>query len=548
MKLFVRICSVFFALLSAPLLAQSPQIIITEPQSLAGRYGAVTFDVAPSAFFSATATPPAEFFVIDYINCAKQVFSVPVVGTVKGKVAFVADADTACKFDDIVRLVEAEGALAVVLNTPGNNVGTTMTHVNPVGTTIPAFRMVNAISAGAIRDAIVKGFVVRGAFQTLQYLKPTYQPISILPGQKRSIPVNMVPTIGASIDFQSVDLFRTDAGIQTAGQFTSGCTGTTFSYSAVEKAVSVQAPAGLTYTGLCTITYLISDSAKYEVASQIDIYFGMPVVIVDFAWTQPSVPIAIDVMENDIGDRSTKVAAKIDFGLSGDAITQAVTTAQGSWAVKDGKVIFSPVNGFEGLAVQRYRVGGQNGGFSNNAAIRVKVGKNAAAYANNLKLSREFYLPSRDVYFRTADAGEADFVAAGGAGPWIETLSVFPVGGTNQICRFYGNTKIDPITSKVYGPQSHFYTIDQGECDALKKSYVANAKSWSFESLDFSAIPLNADKTCPADTFIVYRAYNNGFPTKDSNHRYTTNSTELRALLPLGWTYEGPVFCVPYLI
>jgi Repeat of unknown function (DUF5648) len=546
-SIFIRAMASLGAFLSTSVCAQSPQIIITEPQSLAGRYGAVTFDVAPSAFFSATAIPQGEFFVYDYVNCDKKTFVAPVVGSVKGKVAFITDTDTACKFDDIVRLVQAEGATAVVINTPGNNVGAMMSHANPAGLTIPALRLVNGTAGGAIRDAIVKGFVVRASFQTMPYLRPSYLPVSVMPGQKRSALVSMIPTLGASINFESVDLFRSEAGLQTSGRFTSGCTGMTFSYSSADKAITVQVPSDLSYTGLCTLTYLISDSDKYEVASRIDILIGMPTAVADYAWTEPATPIALNVLENDIGDASTKDASKVDLAFSGDTVVQSVTTVQGIWAVKEGRLLFSPASGFEGLASQRYRVGGKNGGFSNEAVVRIKVGKNIPAYAKNLKLSREFYLPSRDVYFRTADAGEADFVASGGAGPWIETLSTFPVGGTNQICRFYGNTKIDPATNKVYGPQSHFYTIDQGECDALKKSYVANAKSWNFESLDFSAIPMNSDKTCPSESLPVYRVYNNGFPTKDSNHRYTTSSNDLRAMLPTGWSYEGPVFCAPFL-
>jgi hypothetical protein len=124
---------------------------------------------------------------------------------------------------------------------------------------------------------------------------------------------------------------------------------------------------------------------------------------------------------------------------------------------------------------------------------------------------------------------------------------LIPVGGSDQICRFYGNSKINPATNAPYGPQSHFYTIDKGECESLKASYAAGAKSWSFESLDFAAVPLKADKTCPAETVPVYRMYNNGFPAKDSNHRYALSPDDFRALLPLGWQSEGAVFCVPFL-
>jgi hypothetical protein len=42
----------------------------------------------------------------------------------------------------------------------------------------------------------------------------------------------------------------------------------------------------------------------------------------------------------------------------------------------------------------------------------------------------------------------------------------------------------------------------------------------------------------------LYRAYNNGFPTRDSNHRFATELALLEALRPQGWIVEGAVMCV----
>ena len=159
--------------------------------------------------------------------------------------------------------------------------------------------------------------------------------------------------------------------------------------------------------------------------------------------------------------------------------------------------------------------------------------------------AREFYLAARDIYFRTADNGEANFVASGGAGPWVETQQSFPVGGIKQVCRFYGNTNINPATGQVYGPSSHFYTIEDGDCNTLKSIYKPNEKAWSFESNDYFAVPLDGNKQCPVGTRSVYRAYNNGFPAKDANHRYDMNRSNLAALVARGWTDEGAVFCEP---
>jgi hypothetical protein len=537
------------ALVSMQAFAQTHQITITEPAALVGRFAALTFTSAPGAFSSANPVPQAEFFVIDYVNCGKKTLSSPVQGTAKGKVALVMETDSQCSFDEIVRIVEAEGASAVVIALTGNISGRALGHTPDTrGISIPMLAMPNVTAVAAIRDAVVKGQVVRSSFQTVLYLRSGYGALSILPGQTRVGLADMIPSIGASINYSSVDLLRNSPGIQTSIRYVSECIDTQVGYSEQNRAIFVSVPAALAFTGKCTVLYLITDSSKYEVASALDIYIGVPTTIVDSAWTLPDTPVSIDVLANDIGDESTKVPARIDLNLETDAIDQSVTTSQGNWIIKDGKLLFTPAKNYSGLATIRYRVGGQNGGFSSETTVRVKVTSSIPSFANTLGLTREFYLPSRDIFFRTANSGEADFVAKGGAGPWVETFNPFPVGGSSQICRFYGNTKIDPATSAAYGPQSHFYTNDPGECDALKKSYVANAKSWNFESLDFAAVPLNADKSCPADSVPVYRMYNNGFPKKDANHRYSVNPEDFRALIPLGWTYEGAVFCVPLAI
>ncbi len=536
-----------FALFCGSVFAQAQQIIITEPMALVGRYAALTFNSAPGAFNSQGAVPQAEFFIFDYVNCAKKTVSKPVAGDPKGKVALVIETSSECLFDDVVRLVEAEGASAVVIGLLGSQSGRTVGHTADTrGVSIPTLLMPNISVVGAIRDAVVKGQLVKSSFQTVQYLSAGYAALPILPGQARATLANMVPSIGASIDFASVDLLRNSPGPQNSIRFLTDCTDTQVSYSEPSRALIVSVPQGLTFTGKCTVMYLISDSAKYEVASVVDILIGVPSSLLDSAWTLPETPVTVDILANDGGDESTKDPARIDLNTATEAIDKNVNTSQGNWQIKDGKLVFTPSKNFVGLAGLSYRVGGKNGGFSSDGAIRIKVTPSIPSYAKVAGLAREFYLPSRDIYFRTANAAEADFVATGGAGPWLETFNLFPVGGNNQVCRFYGNTKIDSVTKQAYGPQSHYYTIDQGECDALTKAYTPNAKSWSFESLDFSAVPLNADRTCPIDTVPVYRMYNNGFPKKDSNHRYSIIAEEFRALIPLGWTYEGAVFCVPY--
>lgn len=154
----------------------------------------------------------------------------------------------------------------------------------------------------------------------------------------------------------------------------------------------------------------------------------------------------------------------------------------------------------------------------------------------------EFYNTKLDNYFITADASEAAMIDNGSAGAgWIRTGNTFESGGSDPVCRFYG--------SQSPGPNSHFYTVDAGECNDLKQIQAntpSSEKRWNFESLDFTSTPLGSNGTCVTGTMPVYRAYNNGSARGiDSNHRITTSLAAIREVVAEGWTNEGAVMCAP---
>ena len=165
------------------------------------------------------------------------------------------------------------------------------------------------------------------------------------------------------------------------------------------------------------------------------------------------------------------------------------------------------------------------------------LGSGVLALDVPLPIVVEFYNPDLDHYFVTADAGEQAFVDTGAVGTWLRTGNAYRSGGSARVCRFHGNA--------VFGPNSHFYTAGQGECDGLKAAYNPNAPSWRFESLDFAtARPIGTG--CPDGTAAVYRAYNNGSARGiDSNHRLTTNRTAIDQVVSRGWVDEGVAMCAP---
>jgi len=157
----------------------------------------------------------------------------------------------------------------------------------------------------------------------------------------------------------------------------------------------------------------------------------------------------------------------------------------------------------------------------------------------------EHYNSILDHYFITATDGERASVDNGGAGPgWTRTggpafrvWSVSPGAQWSPVCRFYGNPA-QGANGRRIGPNSHFYTIEPGECEAVKRD-----PGWIYEGIAFHARRLE-NGACPAPYRVLHRAYNNGFPTKDANHRFSIERALLEGLVPRGWSVEGAVMCV----
>jgi hypothetical protein len=152
-------------------------------------------------------------------------------------------------------------------------------------------------------------------------------------------------------------------------------------------------------------------------------------------------------------------------------------------------------------------------------------------------------------FFYSSDAAEQVAVDAGAAGHFLRTGRQFLTGGTRPVCRFYG--------SMTPGPNSHFFTVDVNECNALKAAQITPApttvQQWNYEGIGYATTPAtvaaNGVQSCPANTLPLYRAYNNAYPASgpknawDSNHRLTSHTTDIADMLANGWRDEGIVFC-----
>lgn len=151
----------------------------------------------------------------------------------------------------------------------------------------------------------------------------------------------------------------------------------------------------------------------------------------------------------------------------------------------------------------------------------------------------EFYNVNLRHYFMTADQLEATGIDHGAAGAgWVRTGSTMSAfanpnddAGLVAVCRFYG--------TPGKGPNSHFYTADAAECGQVKKD-----PGWTFEGMAFYIDP-SQNGSCKAGTTAVYRNYNNGYLTNNSNHRYLTDYTQYANMSAQGFSSEGAVMCAP---
>ena len=95
------------------------------------------------------------------------------------------------------------------------------------------------------------------------------------------------------------------------------------------------------------------------------------------------------------------------------------------------------------------------------------------------------------------------------------------------VCRYYGNP--------AAGLDSHFYSGDKDECDAVKRKFPT---AWVFESgVVFQAVaPDHTTGSCPDGTIVVYRLFNQ---RSDANHRYTTDPAVRAQMIAKGYVPEG---------
>ena len=101
-------------------------------------------------------------------------------------------------------------------------------------------------------------------------------------------------------------------------------------------------------------------------------------------------------------------------------------------------------------------------------------------------------------------------------------------------CRFYGS--VSP------GPNLHFYTASQSDCDLLCALQAITcplrSSGRNFESLDFMTTSAT-NGTCPANLVPVSTLANGVGRGIDGNHRFSTSASAIAEVVARGWVNEG---------
>ena len=109
-----------------------------------------------------------------------------------------------------------------------------------------------------------------------------------------------------------------------------------------------------------------------------------PIANNDSATTAEDTPVTLNITANDTDIDGTIVANTVDLDPTTSGIQTTLNTAQGSWAVTNGNLTFTPAANYNGPASITYTVNDNDGATTNVATVSITVTPvNDAPVANN---------------------------------------------------------------------------------------------------------------------------------------------------------------------
>ncbi|SJZ64880.1 Ig-like domain-containing protein, partial [Sediminibacterium ginsengisoli] len=194
-----------------------------------------------------------------------------------------------------------------------------------------------------------------------------------------------------------------------------------------------------------SFTYTVKDANGVisNVATATIHVYKPPVATNDAAVTNPSTPVVIDILANDV---------KGDGNLVPNTVTIISQPAHGVLSVDPatGKVTYTPNNGYYGPDVFTYTVKDQYGNVTNVATVNITV--NQPPVANNDVAAT---IPDTPV---TIDILGNDAIGSAALVPSTVTIVTQPAHGTLSIDPATGKVKYTPNPG-YYGPDNFTYTV-----------------------------------------------------------------------------------------
>ena len=281
------------------------------------------------------------------------------------------------------------------------------------------------------------------------------------------------------------------------------------------------------FHGQVTLSYVAtdgrSDSAPTSVTVQVTPVNDAPVGVADSASTAAATLVSIDVLANDTDvDNASPAAA--NAGLSIKAGSIVVDPAQGSAAIRQGKIDFTPAAGFSGNATLTYvATDGQADSQPTKVTVAVAAPVNAAPTAVALTGTTPTLAENTSTAARievgtiaiTDDGRGTNTVTLGGA-----DAASFEVLGNKLYVK--AGTVLDFETQKSYAvtvnvadnsvagstPVSTHYTLAVGNADEVAPAFTSakTASAIENQNLLYTAAATDTDFNAPATAAsVTYR-------------------------------------------
>ena len=319
--------------------------------------------------------------------------------------------------------------------------------VNPSANFIPGHTYYVNVDAGLVEDALGNGFAGFSDETTLNFTVTNNVPTAAADSETTA--EDNAVSISVLANDSDVDSSLNPASVTVVAQPAHGTTSVNTGTGVITFTPTAN------YNGSDSFTYTVGDthggtSSAATVSLTVTAVNDNPVAVADVESTPEDQPISIDVAAND---------TDVDTGDAADAdtITLVSQPSNGTAAISNGEVLYTPDSDFFGSDSFTYQIQDQNSADSNVATVIVNVsGVNDAPTAANDSASTD-----EDTAV-TIDLVDNDTDVDGTVDATAVTVMAQPAHGTVSINVTTGEATFTP-TADYFGSDSFTYVVQDNE-------------------------------------------------------------------------------------